>query len=142
MCLGQCFEKGACAKTLNGDIRISGDGLRLEHRSPGKKEYRSFFKGDAKWTVSGGKYHVTESHNIEIVALRELMTGHGSLGNLSRACRKSLRNPHIYDSLVKGRISAMIRRGWVKVSSSIIGYNITPEGIKAFASAAGKRLGI
>lgn len=148
MCLGKCFENGACYRTLLGDVKLSGDGLRLYHTTPQSNEARSFFKGDASWTQnSDGTFAVTESHNIEIVCLRYMIENGALLSgpkgpwahlrDMTAECRKVLKNTHIYPALVAERIKGLKRRGWVGGYYS--DWRITPEGIAALASALGKR---
>ncbi len=135
MCLGKCFEKGACAKTLPGEVRFSADGLRLYHRTGKHGEFRSFFKGDAEWVVnSDGGVAVTEYHNIELICLSELVRS-SAIDNtdLTKVCRKKLNNSHIYSALVRERVKALIRRGWVKDLGYC--YKLTSKGLKAAAEA-------
>lgn len=139
MCLGKCFEAGACAKTLSGEVRFSADGLRLYHRSSKHVEARSFFKGDASWTINGdGSVAVTEYHNIELIALSELVSSTAiDTRDLTKVCRKKLSNPHIYSTLVRERVKALIRRGWVKDLGYC--YKLTSKGLRGAAKALAKR---
>jgi hypothetical protein len=141
MCLRHCFEEGFCTRVKEGEFQLSKDGLRLYHLSSGKKERRSYFKGDVSWSRnSDGSFTIIEHHNIELLALISLLHNQSrGIDNLdlTGVCRKTLGNPHIYSNLVRERVKALIRRGWAKGYGSH--YNITSSGVKAAAQALAKR---
>jgi hypothetical protein len=114
MCLGSCLEKGVCEKVLTGKTIVSDDGKRLVYLSPGKKEPRSIFRGDADYEVKNGKIFLKEKHNIEVKALWELLQ-HGAINYtiLGDRVRSSLKNDAIYNTLVYQRVQSLIRRDWV-----------------------------
>ena len=139
MCLRKCFVEGECTKVLPGTCRVSDDGKRLYHLAPGAVEERSFFKGDSTWRKDRwGRYIITEYHKIEQVILaylglaRSQKMGASKLWELLFACRDQLKNSHLYSTLIKERLKALLRRGWVRETKN--GFNITNAGLATFMS--------
>lgn len=141
MCLRKCLEKDACEKWITGyeESELQGSLRAIGSWRP------TFYRGDTSWTEDGPEcWYVKEEHNIEIVGLQALHADKRGLylGTIAHKVRQTLKNPHIYDMLVKGRMDGLIRHGLVSRprSGAWAGYDITPEGVDALAQVAARRL--
>lgn len=140
MCYRLCIDKGSCTKDLEGEVRISADGLILQHRSPDRQEWRAHYKGDATWSKSGRS--LVEYHNADVCAMIFLYKV-GKAGAANCDVRKhvadKLSNHHLSDPWVFQRLASLVRHGFVSKSASAR-YTLTDKGISELAKVAAARL--